>query len=78
LWAARSLRRPLGFSLYEGAAYARVSTDKQDLETQFDEIRSFIASRGWELVGMYPDVASGSKEDLAEFGRLLADVASAT
>lgn len=57
------------------AAYARVSTDRQDLEVQLAEIRQYAAVRGWELVATYTDVASGAREDRAEFRRLLADAA---
>ncbi len=57
------------------AAYARVSTDSQDLEVQFSEIRQNITQRGWVLVATYSDVASGAKENRLEFRQLLADAA---
>ncbi len=57
------------------AAYARVSTETQDLEVQFDEIRQHLAQRGLTLVATYSDVASGAKENRPEFHRLLADAA---
>jgi DNA invertase Pin-like site-specific DNA recombinase len=57
------------------AAYARVSTETQDLEVQFDEIRQHVERRGWTLVATYSDVASGAKENRPEFRRLLADAA---
>src|SRR5712692_1421553 len=57
------------------AAYARVSTQHQDLEVQFAEIRQHVALRGWTLVSTYSDVASGAKENRPEFRRLLADAA---
>jgi resolvase-like protein len=41
------------------AADARVSTDKQDLEVQLQEIRQFVDRRGWTLVATHSDVASG-------------------
>ncbi len=59
----------------KAAYYARVSTGKQDLEVQGEEIREFIARRGWTLEASYADVASGAREDRAEFRRLLADAA---
>lgn len=59
----------------KAAAYARVSTDRQDLEVQLAEIRQHVAQHGWELVATYTDVASGAREDRAEFRRLLADAA---
>jgi DNA invertase Pin-like site-specific DNA recombinase len=57
------------------AAYARVSTGRQDLEVQLEEIRQFAARKGWTLVATYADVASGSREDRIDFRRLLADAA---
>ena len=57
------------------AIYARVSTDRQDLEVQLQEIRQFIDRRGWTPVATYSDVASGAREDRADFRRLLADAA---
>src|SRR5260370_36896222 len=60
------------------AAYARVSTQHQDLEVQFADIRQHVALRGWTLVSTYADVASGAKENRPEFRRLLADAARRT
>jgi DNA invertase Pin-like site-specific DNA recombinase len=57
------------------AAYARVSTGKQDLEVQLEEIRQFAARKGWTLVATYSDVASGAREDRIDFRRLFADAA---
>jgi DNA invertase Pin-like site-specific DNA recombinase len=57
------------------AAYIRVSTAQQDLEVQLDEIKEFLTRRGWNLVATYSDVASGAREDRANFRRLLADAA---
>ena len=59
----------------KAAAYARVSTGKQDLEVQLEEIRQFAARKGWTLVATYADVASGAREDRIDFRRLLADAA---
>ena len=59
----------------KAAAYARVSTGKQDLEVQLEEIRQFAARKGWTLVATYSDVASGAREDRIDFRRLLADAA---
>ena len=59
----------------KAAAYARVSTGRQDLEVQLEEIRQFVARKGWTLVATYADVASGSREDRIDFRRLLADAA---
>ncbi len=57
----------------KAASYARVSTGKQDLEVQLEEIRQFAARKGWTLVATYSDVASGAREDRTDFRRLLAD-----
>ena len=59
----------------KAAAYARVSTGKQELEIQLEEIRQFAARKGWTLVASYSDVASGAREDRTDFRRLLADAA---
>ena len=55
--------------------YAGVRTDKQELELQLEEIRQFVAQRGWTLVATYSDVASGAREDRPDFRRVLADAA---
>src|SRR5262249_27322013 len=57
------------------AVYARVSTDRQDLEIQLAEIRQWAARQGMEVAATYSDVASGARGDRAEFRRLLADAA---
>ena len=59
----------------KAVAYARVSTGRQDLEVQLEEIRQFATRKGWALVASYSDVASGAQEDRADFRRLLADAA---
>ncbi len=59
----------------KAAAYARVSTSKQDLDVQIEEIRQFAAHKGRTLVATYSDVASGAREDRTDFRRLLADAA---
>ncbi len=61
----------------KAAAYARISTGKQDLDVQLDEIRQFAGRKGWTLVATYSDVASGAREDRADFRRLLVDAAKA-
>ena len=57
------------------AAYARVSTEHQELDVQFAEIRQYVTLRGWTLVATYAEVASGAKGTRPEFRRLLADAA---
>jgi DNA invertase Pin-like site-specific DNA recombinase len=55
--------------------YSRVSTNKQDNENQLVQLREFAAKQGWEVVGEYVDVESGSRSDRAEFQRMFADAA---
>jgi DNA invertase Pin-like site-specific DNA recombinase len=55
------------------AIYARVSTDKQDVENQIIQLRDFAGKQGWQIVGEYCDYESGSKSDRVEFQRLFAD-----
>ena len=44
------------------AIYARVSTLKdQNPEMQLRELREFAGHRGWEIVDLYTDRASGRK-----------------
>src|SRR5216684_3891046 len=59
----------------KAAVYARVSTGKQDLDVQLEEIRQYATRKGWTLVATYSDVASGAREDRTDFRRLLADTA---
>ena len=60
----------------KAAAYARVGTGKQDLEIQLEEIRQFVARKGWTLVATYADVASGARHDRTQFRHLQADAAN--
>jgi DNA invertase Pin-like site-specific DNA recombinase len=55
------------------AIYARVSTDKQDSENQFVQLREFAAKQGWNVFAEYVDRESGAKSDRAEFQRMFAD-----
>ena len=59
----------------KAAAYARISTGKQDLDVQLDEIRQFAVRKGWTLVATHSDVASGAREDRTDFRRLPAAAA---
>src|SRR6266852_3542260 len=59
----------------KAAVYARVSTGKQDLDLHLEEVRQYATRKGWTLVATYSDVASGAREDRADFRRLLADAA---
>jgi DNA invertase Pin-like site-specific DNA recombinase len=53
--------------------YARVSTGDQNLDTQLLDLREFAKQRGFELVGEYTDVISGSKAKRPGLDRLMAD-----
>ena len=55
------------------ATYARVSTTRQDLEIQQQELQEFAVRRGWTIVGAYEDVISGAREQRPGLDRLLAD-----
>lgn len=56
------------------AIYARVSTkDKgQTHDMQLDALKPFILSRGWELVGIYSDTISGTKDSRPQLDLLMA------
>lgn len=45
------------------AAYLRVSTDGQTLDSQRKELEEYCARRGWTKVEWYEDVASGARRD---------------
>lgn len=55
--------------------YARVSTDKQDLENQINLCKKFCESKeGWEIFSIYQDVISGKSESRPAFNQLLEDM----
>lgn len=45
------------------AIYARVSTDDQNCERQIGELTAYCDRAGWEVAGVYREVASGAKND---------------
>ena len=53
--------------------YGRVSTTRQDLDIQLDELHRLAARRGWAVVGEYTDVISGATTRRPGLDRLLAD-----
>jgi DNA invertase Pin-like site-specific DNA recombinase len=57
------------------AIYARVSTDRQEMDNQVAQLREFASKQGWEIVAEYCDSESGSKSDRPEFQRMLAGAA---
>lgn len=52
--------------------YARCSTDLQDPAMQLSELREYAARRGFEVVGEFTDIASGSRDDRPELNKVLA------
>jgi len=55
------------------ALYARVSTSRQDLDLQLEELRQFAPRRGWAVVGEYADITSGATTRRPGLDRLLQD-----
>lgn len=57
------------------ALYARVSKhdDAQDPENQLVRLRTYAASRGWDVFGEYVDRASGAKTVRPGLDRMIAD-----
>jgi putative DNA-invertase from lambdoid prophage Rac len=54
------------------AIYCRVSTDDQSCERQERDLLEFANRAGYEVVGIWKEVASGSRNDRAERKKLLA------
>jgi Site-specific recombinases, DNA invertase Pin homologs len=54
------------------AIYCRVSTDDQSCERQERDLLEFANRAGYEVVGTWKEVASGTKNDRAERKKLLA------
>jgi putative DNA-invertase from lambdoid prophage Rac len=52
--------------------YARCSTDLQDPTLQTSELEEFATRRGFNNVGTFVDIASGSRDDRPELQKLLA------
>jgi DNA invertase Pin-like site-specific DNA recombinase len=57
------------------ALYARVSTanGQQDPEMQLRELREFADRRGWQIVEVYVDHVTGSKDSRPALNRLMSD-----
>lgn len=54
------------------ALYARVSTSDQSCGMQLHELRTYVASRGWEVFAEYIDTGvSGAKESRPQINELL-------
>lgn len=74
-WDANSVFKILNKGEVRGVyLYARVSTpkQKQDLENQIENLQSFAMKNGYQVKGLYKDIASGiSFERRKEFFELL-------
>ena len=74
-WDANSVFKILNKGEVRGVyLYARVSTSKQkqDLENQIENLQSFAMKNGYQVKGLYKDIASGiSFERRKEFFELL-------
>ena len=55
------------------AIYARVSTEEQNVDKQIEECKTFCKNRGDDVVGIYKDVISGSKDSRPELNQLMID-----
>jgi len=56
------------------AIYVRVSTDKQDTENQFGPLQEFAGRKGYEISGVYKDIATGTNtRDRTGFNRMMSD-----
>lgn len=55
------------------AIYARVSTDKQELDNQLSQLRAFIERQGWTNYQEYCDITSGKETSRPGFDMLFAD-----
>jgi len=53
------------------ALYSRVSTTEQETQLQTDEIRAFVAARGWTVVAQETDNASGAKDKRPGLDRVM-------
>jgi len=54
--------------------YARVSTKDQHPETQVKQLKQFAKDRGFKVVKVYKEKASGKRNDRPQFQKLLDDV----
>lgn len=55
------------------AIYARVSTGKQELANQLTPLKEYAARRGFEVVKIYQDVATGSRSDREQYTAMIRD-----
>jgi DNA invertase Pin-like site-specific DNA recombinase len=66
-------RRKSGGIMKRIAIYTRVSTGKQDTENQAEQLRDFASRQGWQVVGEFTDVVSGTKSEKnrPQFARMM-------
>jgi DNA invertase Pin-like site-specific DNA recombinase len=57
----------------KAAIYGRVSTNDQNVESQFCDLRSLAKARGYEIVAEYSDTISGTKAKRPGLDHLLSD-----
>lgn len=71
-----SVYKLMGVEKRDVVVYGRVSTNaqKSNLETQINELLKFSNSKGYSVVKIYKDIASGLSFDRKEFKKLLKDV----
>ena len=55
------------------ALYLRISTDKQELDNQLEPLTTFSQQRGFEIVKVYRDTATGKNSDREAFKQMLED-----
>src|SRR5262245_61914020 len=56
------------------ALYARVSTTDQSCEPQLQDLRAYVAARGWQAIEFVDQGVSGAKEKRPALDRLLREV----
>src|SRR5262245_29792980 len=56
------------------ALYARVSTTDQSCEPQLQDLRAYVAARGWQAIKFVDQGVSGAKEKRPALDRLLREV----
>ena len=55
------------------AIYARVSTDKQELQNQISQLREFAQSSGYEVFKEYTDIISGKETSRPAYDEMFSD-----
>ena len=55
------------------AIYTRVSTEKQNYESQLYELREYCKKQEWEIIKEYAEIISGKESDRQEFKKMLVD-----